>query len=64
MQPMWLLLHLPMSKPRMATSIVIFGFLFSQFTKDNETQVGFLKDLMVFVIKSYLLLKTTESIWF
>jgi hypothetical protein len=43
---------------------VIFGFYFSQFRKDNETQVGFLEDLMFFVMKGYLPLKTIESIWF
>jgi hypothetical protein len=35
----------------------------NQFTKDNDTHVGFLEDVMLYVIKGFLPMKIIESVW-
>jgi hypothetical protein len=44
---------------------LIFGFFptSSKFKKDDATQVGLLEDLMMFVIKRLMHLRTIELIW-
>jgi hypothetical protein len=44
---------------------LIFSFFLttSKFKKDGATQVGLLEDLMMFVIKGLMLMRTIESIW-
>jgi hypothetical protein len=44
---------------------VIFGFFSStnHFKKDHETQLVFLKDLVLYVIKDFLPMKIIKSIW-
>jgi len=58
------LAHEPTKKRAHATPFVIFRFFSSinQFKKDDETQVGLLEDLMFFVFKGYLPMRTIESI--
>jgi hypothetical protein len=66
---MWLLTislsHEPTKKRTHVIPSAISGFFSStnQFKKDNETQVCFLEDVMLFVIKGYLPMKIVESIW-
>jgi hypothetical protein len=45
------------------SAIFVFFSFTNQFKKDNETQVCFLEDVMLFVIKGYLPMKPIESIW-
>ncbi len=44
---------------------LIFGFFStpSKFKKDDATQVGLFEDLMMFVIKGLMPMRTIESIW-
>jgi hypothetical protein len=54
--------------PKKKAQIMPFAFsrvfFVNQFKKDDENQVGFLKDLIFFVIKDYLPMRIVESIWF
>jgi hypothetical protein len=40
----------------------LFLFFANQFLKASEIQVGFLEEIMLFVIKGYLLMRIVESI--
>jgi hypothetical protein len=42
---------------------LIFAIFTSKFKKYDATQVGFLEDLMLVVIKGLMPMKTIESIW-
>jgi hypothetical protein len=57
--------HEPPKKKAQIQPLPFLGFFFvNQFKKDDENQVGFLKDLMFFVIKDYSPMRIVESIWF
>jgi hypothetical protein len=43
--------------------IFLVFFTSSKFKKDDLTQVGFVEDFMLFVVKGLLLRKIVESIW-
>jgi hypothetical protein len=54
----------PTKKQAHVTPSAIFGFFsFTNQFKKNETQVCFLEDVMLFVIKGYLPMSIVESIW-
>ncbi len=41
----------------------ILVFFYFKFKKDDLTQVGFVEDLMLFVVKGLLPMRIVESIW-
>jgi hypothetical protein len=57
--------HEPIKKKTIINPITICRFfvIFNQFKKDHETQMGFLEDVMLFVIKGFWPTKIMEFIW-
>jgi hypothetical protein len=51
-------------RPHVSSSIISNFFLItSKFKKDDATQVVFLEDLMLFMIKGFMFMRIVESIW-
>jgi hypothetical protein len=57
--------HEPPKKKTIISPITISRFfvIFNLFKKDHETQIGFLKNVMLFFIKRFSPMKIMEFIW-
>jgi len=57
--------HEPNKKRAHVSLFVIFGFfsIVNKFKINDVTQMGFVEDMMLFMVKGFLLMKNVESIW-